>query len=492
MIAPKKIALGVAAFVYLGAIALGEPFSTKRIFDKSEIQNPDTLDAKTTVEWHPVPGESSLKRKLVEIAVCEWWPGQPARVPVTFVVPADGGPVENVLLINMPLSLKPAKPSGPALALAKEKGVGLIMVGMGVIEGMQPIGELHLRMRERMLATQNVRYTPAWIWGMSQMRGLTAALQESERYQPKKVIASGGSKRGIGSAAAGIFDDRFTGIFPIVAPPLGNPGGSFIIGTEEDEAIGRINERFYRELEVGALGLNPEIAVALKNRSERRELTRITVEQARAAGWSQSDMRRANDAVWDLSRITGNLARAKRKGLDYFYMLGTNDSVTPDLLKLGRNWPEFPLCIIPGGQHGGPGGADYTRRVTVQEETLANLETFARYHFFGERSALRGPRIEREWSAEDRRLTVTARFSEGQDPEANELWWSVDKSCPHTLYFEYDTWESTPMKRLGNGLFEATIAVPESARRVDFVSTQKHTENNLPWHASSPYLRFAP
>jgi len=487
----NRLIFGIGALAFWGVLALGEPFSIDGIFDRNEIRNPDTLDTKTIVDWHPTPKEPTLIRKLVEITVCEWWPGQPVRIPVTFVVPKEGGPVENVLLINMPLALNPARITEPGLSLAKEKGVGLVMVGMGVIEAMVPAGELHMGMRKRLLETKNPRYSPAWIWGMSQMRGLTAAVQEAERFQPVKVIASGGSKRGIGSAAAGIFDDRFTGIVPIVAPPMGNPGDPQVIG-KQDEAIARINERFYRELKEGKLGLNPEIAVALKDRSERGKMTRITVEQAQAAGWSESDMLRANDAVWDVSRMTGHRAKAGRKGLEFLYIMGTNDSVTPSLLKLGRQWPDFPLCIIPGGQHGGPRGADYTRRVTMQKETLANLETFARYHFFGERTALQGPGIEHSWDAEERQLTITARFAKGAKPESNDLWWSVNKSRPHTRYFEYDSWESVPMKRIEGGLLEATIDVPENARRIDFLSTHTHTENGLPWHVSSPYLRFQP
>jgi len=64
------------------------------------------------------------------------------------------------------------------------------------------------------------------------MRGLTTAMAESDYFRPEKVLATGGSKRGIGSAIAGIHDDRFTAFLPVVAPPFGNPGDVFIQGTE--------------------------------------------------------------------------------------------------------------------------------------------------------------------------------------------------------------------------------------------------------------------
>ena len=466
-------------------------FSAAQPYDLYQITDPGSLDTEVLVDWRDLPRDASLKQKLIEITVCDWWPGQAVRVPVTFVVPKQATPCENILLINMGLQRKPATPTNAAYRLAKEKGVGVVMVGMGVIEGMQPAGQLHKGMLEKMLETKNIRYTPAWLWGISQMRGLTAALAEEDAFRLGKVIASGGSKRGIGSAIAGIHDPRFTGIVPVVAPPMGNPGEPFVVGTENQKIVAA-NKRFYRELEAGKLGLNAENAAALKDRSQRRKLTRITLDQARAAGWSSEDIERANGAVWDIARIVNYLDEVQEKGLDYLYVVGTNDSVTPALLELGRKHPKFPLSIVPGGQHGGPGGAGYTRRVPILDETHEKLESFARYHFFSERTRVDTPIVKREWDADARRLTITARFPKGQEPDTNELWWSVNKSRPYTLYFEYDSWESAPMKRIQSGLFEVTVTVPENANRVDFLSTHKHMENDIPWYVSSPYLRFTP
>ena len=124
------------------------------------------------------------------------------RIPVTLNVPADSLPCRNVLLMNMGLSDNPATPRGVALKLLKEQGIGVVLVGMGTIDAMKPKRQLHLGMREQILNTKDPRYTSAWIWGMSQMRGLTAAFAEPKHFQPTKVLASGGSKRGIGSAVS--------------------------------------------------------------------------------------------------------------------------------------------------------------------------------------------------------------------------------------------------------------------------------------------------
>jgi hypothetical protein len=104
----------------------------------------------------------------------------------------------------MGLGSQPALPSGAMLRLLKEQGVGVVLVGMGTIDAMKPVGQLHLGMKAQLLRTKDARFTPAWIWGLSDMRGLTAAIAEKDAFQPSKVLATGGSKRGIGAAAAGI------------------------------------------------------------------------------------------------------------------------------------------------------------------------------------------------------------------------------------------------------------------------------------------------
>lgn len=467
----------------------GDGFSSSNLFDLESIRDASTLETDVLVDWRPLPQEPRLKQKFVEITVCEWWPGQRVRIPVTLVAPREGGPCENLLLINMSLALKPATPNGEPLRLAKEKGVGIVMVGMGVIEGMKPVNELHHGMREQLLKTKDLRYTTAWIWGMSQMRGLTAALAETDVFQPSKVLATGGSKRGIGSAVAGIHDDRFTAILPIVAPPLGDPGGAYVLKADKRRAEA-FNELSLDRLAKKGFEFTDEMRAALDDRAVRRANTRIMKSQAEAAGWSRSEIEDVNHRVWDASRIVNFLSQLDARGLQYFYNVGTNDGVTPALLELGRNHPEFPICIIPGGQHGGPSEAGYTRRVTVQEETLSNLEAFARTHFFGDRKPMPGPRIRSVWNVAEKRLEVSVRFENGLEPESNTLWWTVDKSPMHTYAAEYDSWESKAMRRVGKGVYEANIAFEKQPGKLDFLSLHRHTENELTWSRSSPYQRI--
>ena len=378
-------------------VSAGEP-----LFNHNAIRDTSTLETKIIHDWRTSKKHSTLRQKLIEITVCEWWPGQKVRLPVTLNAPAEGSVCKNLLVVNMGLPSKTATPRGVELELLTEHGVGVVMIGMGTIEAMTPKGQLHLGMRKHLLKTKDVRYTPAWIWGMSQMRALTAAIVEAEVFQPEKVLTTGGSKRGIAAAVAGIHDERFTAILPVVAPPLGNPGGTFVIGMEPDH-IKMTNRQFFSDLAAGKLGLDPMIKTALEERMERRANIRITLEQAREANWSKDDIAEITDRVWDASRVCNHLPELRKRGAEIFYNVGTNDSVSPALLDLGRKFPDFPINIVPGGQHGGPATAGFTRRVPQMSSSQQNLRSFALHHFFGKRKMISAPKIVYQWNAKTRK-----------------------------------------------------------------------------------------
>ena len=454
-------------------------------FDLDAIRDVSTLETTVLQDWKPSPKNPAVRQKLVEITVCEWWSGQKVRLPVTLNAPANGAVCRNVIVANQPLVKRAFMPTGGQLTLLKEKGVGVVLIGMGTIDAMEPAGKLHNGMRQQLLATKDARYSPAWIWGMSQMRALTAALTEPDVFQPKKVLTTGGSKRGVAAAVAGIVDDRFTAILPVVAPIIGNPGAaSYVIGSEPVELM-KIDERFYADFAAGKLDLPATTGEALRARAQRRADNRVTLEQAQAANWSDSDIAGMTDRVWAACRIADSLDQAKERGLEFFYNVGTNDSVSPGLLELGEKIPDFPICIIPGGQHGGPSTAGFTRQVPKLPEIQDNFLSFARHHFFGERGFLAAPKIASEWSADDHKLKVTVTFADGVEPQTNDLWWSIDRNVPYTLPFEYDPWKSTGLRKTAPSRFEGTITLADAPKRVDFLSLHTHTENGLPLTVSS-------
>ena len=206
------VALGLSIVSASADIVIGR-------FDMAAVRDTATLETKVIADWHPNPKDASIRQKLVEITVCEWWPGMKVRLPVTLLAPASGV-CTNLIIENTGLQLKPAVATGAKLRLLKENGVGLVFIGMVPIDAMEPVGKLHLMMEEHFIQTKDTRYTPAWIWGISDMRALTAAIAEKDVFQPKKVLATGGSKRGVATAAAGIADDRVTAIMPVVAPVI--------------------------------------------------------------------------------------------------------------------------------------------------------------------------------------------------------------------------------------------------------------------------------
>lgn len=335
-----------SSFLGLSCIAAGSLARAEIIpatFDLPAIRDATTLETRVVQEWKPVGSDPSIRQKLLEITVCEWWPGQKVRLPVTLIAPAAGAPCRNVVVANMGLVLRPALPGGALLRLLKKDGVGVVLIGMGTIDAMAPAGQLHRGMQQQLLKTKNARYTPAWIWGMSDMRALTAAYAEPTVFQPTKVLSTGGSKRGIAAATAGIHDARFTAIMPVVAPMLGSPGGAYVLGTEPAE-ITRLDTAFLADLAAGKIsGLPASAHAALVDRAERRADERITLAQAKASGWSASEIAAMNDAAWAASLLTNYLPAVRQRGLEYFYNVGADDSVTPALLETGQRYPDFPL-----------------------------------------------------------------------------------------------------------------------------------------------------
>lgn len=456
-------------------------------YDLAAVRDASTLETKTLEDWRPSTRDKSIRTKLLEITVCEWWPGQKVRIPVTFNAPLEGV-CSNIVVMNMGLGSRPATPRADELELLKQHGVGFVMIGMGTIDAMQPVGQLHLGMKRQLLKTRDPRFTPAWIWGMSQMRGLTAALAETNVFRTGKVLSTGGSKRGVATAAAGIHDDRFTAILPVVAPPLGNPGGPVVIGTEPPRHK-RADEEFYRQLTAGKLGLDLEAKTALQDRATRRTAERVTLDEARTAGWSAREITDMTAKAWDVCRVTDHLPSLHRRGLEVFYCVGANDSVTPALRELGLRYPDFPIYIVPGGQHGGPANAGYTRRVPLSPDVRENFVSFALHHFFGTRSLPPSPTVAQTWNARQNTLSVTVSLPDGVASIENTLWWSIDRSEPFTLFFEYDQWEQKPMTADGQGKWSAEIKLAEPPGQLDILTVHKTIENDLPITVSSPYLR---
>src|SRR5688572_21160527 len=81
-------------------------------YDMAAVRDVSTLETKVIEDWHPWGKDSGIKQKLIEITVCEWWPGQKVRLPVTLLAPQAGGPCKNLIVDNAGVQLKGASPAG--------------------------------------------------------------------------------------------------------------------------------------------------------------------------------------------------------------------------------------------------------------------------------------------------------------------------------------------------------------------------------------------
>lgn len=470
----------------LAVVALSAVFARADItigkFDLASIRDTSTLETKVIEDWHPNPKDASIRQKLVEITICEWWPGQKVRMPVTLLAPANGV-CTNVLIENTSAQLKVAAASGAKLRLLKEHGVGLVFIGCVPIDTMEPVGRLHLMMEEHFIQTKDTRYTPAWIWGISDMRALTAAMAEKDVFQPKKVLATGGSKRGVATAAAGIADDRFTAIMPVVAPVIESPGGPYVEGMMPPE-ITKMNDNFIASM------TDPVGREKLLIRQKARSDERITVKMARDAGWSDAEMKTACNAAWEACRTTNYLDVLKQRGTEVFYNQGSNDNVSPGLVELGRRFPQLPVYIVPGGQHGGAKEAGFVKSVGGLPEVDENLYAFATHHFFGARRMVVPPKVTTQWDKSTKHLAIMVSFPDGSEPQENTLWWSVNRHPDYSIQMEFDAWASAPLKKTGTATYSGENTIEGDVKTLDVITVHAHTENGSTLTVSSPELRL--
>ena len=451
-------------------------------FDMDSVRDASTLDTRVIEDWRPLAKDASLRSKLIEITVCDWWPGQKVRLPVCMLAPM-GKVCTNVLIENTGLQPKVTVPTGAKLRLLKEHGVGIVFIGMVPITDMEPVGQLHLQMEEHFLKSKDARYTPAWIWGLSDMRALTTAMAEKDVFQPKKVMTTGGSKRGVAAAAACIADERITAMMPVVAPIIDSPGGPYVEGTL-DPAITKMNDEFLA-------GMKSEVGrAAMLVRQKARSDERLTVEGTRAAGWSEAEIKAASSLAWEVCRTTNYLDALNKRGVEILYNQGSNDNVSPGLIELGEKFPQLPIYIMPGGQHGGAKEAGFVKPVASQPDVDENLYAFATHHFFGTRRLIEAPKLTATWSKAAHRLGVTMVFPDGTEPQGNEVFWSVNRHPDYSMHMEFDSWSSAPLKKSGAATFKGDLTIDGDVQTVDVITVHKHTENSTTLTVSSPALRL--
>lgn len=87
------------AFLFAAGSLFSEVLSGR--YDMAEVRDVSSLETRVIEDWHPWQKDPGIRQKLIEITVCEWWPGQKVRLPVTLIAPALGEPCANVIVGNM-------------------------------------------------------------------------------------------------------------------------------------------------------------------------------------------------------------------------------------------------------------------------------------------------------------------------------------------------------------------------------------------------------
>ena len=437
-------------------------------FDPIEARNAATLDVRIVQDWAD-EADPPRRTKIVDITVADWWKGQAVRIPLVYVAPT--APAKFLVLGNV--GLKPPKkaPLNDQMRDLLPRGVGFVLVGIGPIEAMEPAEQLNDEMNRQFLASKgDARYTPAWIWGMSYMRALTAALAETDHFQPEKIAVSGGSKRGVASAACGIWDDRFTAMAPVVAPPHVAPSGMFA-WPPDSAKVREANERFLAAVRDGSSRLPAEVRKSILAFEERNARYKLSLDDMRKAGFTEDDIRLAAERIDSLYLLSENTPAAHRPGLDWLYINGTNDNVTPGVLATSRIYPPWNVLLLPGGQHGSA-GFGFERRTPTAPETTATVQAFFEHHFFGEPALPSKPSLRA--ARENDQLYVVVETAYGDLPaEEMAVYWSFDRPPAGTWDYQYSEWHSAPMERVSERGWEARIPLAEGVRKVDLLSLHR-------------------
>jgi len=446
----------------------------KPLFDMDAIRDASTLDIQVHVDWHDVAGNEragipATRQKHITILVGELWKGAEYRVPVRFVVPAEGKAKHLHLTgSHHPERLKPdARPQGVDRILLAN-GVGLVQTVVQTVDhsgSPKLIREAGDRFARTLDPHSSIQF---WGWPAALMRALTAAHAETEHFAAGKVAMSGGSKNGASPSAALLHDKRMTAVHASVSPIWDSPLRLL------DEAAWKERGGFPGgSLQHGFLG-----GIYGPNYTD----------QALRAGHSWEELRAFAKGIAADVFVSRNLKQLEARGVDLLFHPGTHDFVCFDIAHGGANFPQIPVYLKANTGHGG-------RPHPKAERPEENKSAFLLHHLLGSEPLLSPPQVETELDA--RQLHVEVRFADEQKAESGRIWWFVDRPLDGTRgYLQQkipdDNWADMDRKEDGR-VWVAEIEVPAGAKRVDVFSNHRKTiafeGRKMPTYISSPYTR---
>lgn len=455
------------AFLSCDALLWGEG-ATPRLFDMEAIRDASTLDVRVIQDWHRVDGPIATRQKLVTIHVGEMWPGQPYRMPVRMIVPADSKATGFHLTGgNDPERLKRDTRPSPLDQQLLGGGVGLVSTVVQVLQR-SGLGDLERRSEERfhrsLQAHDKIQY---WAWPATMMRAITVAHSERDHFEIGKVAMSGGSKNGATPSLAIIHDLRMTAVHASVSPIWDSP-----LRLCDREAWDRLESK-YGPFKHPFLG---------------GHYGPIFNRQVLAAGHSWADLREFAENTSGDVFISRNLKKLRERGVDMLFHPGTHDFVAFDMAWGGKHHRDIPIYLRANSGHGKnvphPGA----------ERDEQNRAAFLLSHFFESDDKLLSP-PESEYELQGNRLTIRVAFAEDSGEESGRVWWMFDRpddGSPGYLTKMIPDDQAAEMKRV-DGKWVAEIEMDPKARRVDFFTNHRKTvrvrDRQYKTYLSSPYTR---
>jgi arylsulfatase A-like enzyme len=440
------------------------------LFDMSAIRDPSTLKVEVLQDWHHVDGEVPTRQKLITIHVGDVFPGEPYRMPVRMVVPADrkakgfhltGG--------NRPDNLNRDTRLQPIDRELIQGGVGLVYTVVQVLKA-SGLGELGRRSEERFSKTLNphdkIQY---WAWPATMMRAVTAAYSEQEYFAVGKVAMSGGSKNGATPSLAIIHDERMTAVFASVSPIWDSP--LRLCEPEAWDELQRVAGPFRHPFLGGHYG-------PIFNRA------------ALAAGHPWKDLQKLARNISDSVFISRNLEQLRARNVDMLFHPGTHDFVAFDMAWGGQHHPTIPIYLRANSGHGQRKGHPAAERMEQ------NRSAFLLEHFFDEVDPLlESPEVQH--ALDEGKLNVTVRFKRGSGEETGRIFWIYDRASDGSPGYlrkliPDNNWAEMQHDKQ-RGVWTATVTLEPTAKRIDLFTNHRKSvrygDKQYSTYISSPYTR---
>src|SRR5688500_20370111 len=98
IINPMNIIIPATAFALVLSIATTRADITPATFDHAAIRDPATLETRVIQDWKLSASDLAVRQKVIEMTVCEWWPGQKIRLQEVLNAPASGAVHRHVII----------------------------------------------------------------------------------------------------------------------------------------------------------------------------------------------------------------------------------------------------------------------------------------------------------------------------------------------------------------------------------------------------------